>query len=134
MYLNTLIAYIDKGIPVIREKDKEGVYVGYENHGKVLLLITGDNNQPERIPLDEALQEWNDPNWPLHSNSGWIFVGEKKESRPLADIYREAICEIPQRFSVKTDTHCFGPETFRAWARDIENGKFDGMKNKDFDA
>ena len=31
------------------------------------------------------------------------------------------------------DTHCFGPESFRAWARDIENGKFDDMKPEEFD-
>ena len=33
------------------------MYVGYEDYGKVLLLITGNNNQPERIPLDKALQD-----------------------------------------------------------------------------
>jgi len=61
-------------------------------------------------------------------------VGEKKESRPLEEIYREAVCEIPRHMCVKTDTHCFGPEAFRAWARDIENGKFDGMANEEFNA
>ena len=40
MYLNTLIAYIDKGIPVITWGSQVGVYVGYEDYGKVLLLIT----------------------------------------------------------------------------------------------
>jgi len=134
MYLNTLIAYIEKGIPVIRLGSKEGVYVGYEDYGKVLLLITGDNNQPERIPLDEALQGWVDPKWFLQGDGGWVFAGEKKEQRPLAGIYREAVCEIPQRMSIKTDTHCFGPEAFRAWARDIENGKFDSMTGEEFDA
>lgn len=65
--------------------------------------------------------------------SGWIFVGEKRESRSLAQLYYEAICEIPQHLSVKTDTYCFGAEAFRLWARDIENGKFDGMTVEEFD-
>jgi hypothetical protein len=134
MYLNTLLAYIDKGIPVITWGSQVGVYVGYEDYGKVLLLITGNNSQPERIPLDKALQGWVDIDWFFQGEGGWIFVGEKKENRSLAEIYREAICKIPRLLSVKTEAYCFGPEAFRAWARDIENGKFDGMANEEFRA
>jgi hypothetical protein len=134
MYLNTLIAYIDKGIPVITWGSQVGVYVGYEDYGKVLLLITGNNNQPERIPLDKALYGHVDSIWYFQSDGGWIFVGEKKENRPLTEIYREVVYEIPQHMSVKTDTYSCGSEAFRAWARDIENGKFDGMKDKEFNA
>lgn len=124
MYLNTLMAYIDKGIPVIAwGMSLVGVFVGYEEYGKTLLYITGNNNQPERITLDEATKK----------NGGWIFVGERKENFPLAQIYRDAIGRIPQHFKVKTDTYCFGAEAFKAWANDIENGKFDGMKTEDFD-
>ncbi len=126
MYLQTLIAYIDKGIPVIMWGNPEGVFVGYEDYGKVLLYITGNNNQPERMPLDKALEGKPDI-------EGWIFVGDKKESRPLADLYREAIRAIPQHLRIKTDTYCFGPEAFRAWAKDIESGKFDGMTIEKFD-
>ena len=134
MYLNSLIAYIDKGIPVIALGSHVGVYVGYEEYGKILLLMTGNNDQPERIPLDKALQGWVDPDWFLQGDGGWIFVGEKKESPPLADIYHKAVCEIPRHMTVKTDTYCFGPEAFRTWARDIEDGKFDEMTNEEFNA
>ena len=64
---------------------------------------------------------------------GWVFVGRKRERRPLADLYREAVYVIPRHHSVKTDTYCFGAEAFRAWARDIERGKFDGMTVDEFD-
>jgi len=127
MYLQTLVAYIDKGIPVINWEGPCGVFVGYEEFGKILLCITGNKNQPERIPFDQVLQN------PGIINNGWIFVGEKKETLSLAQIYRDAIAAIPQLFSVKTNTYCFGAEAFRAWAKDIENGKFDGMKPEDFD-
>jgi hypothetical protein len=129
LYLQTLIAYIDKGIPVITWGawgNPLGVFVGYEDSGKVLLYIKGNKNQPERIALDKALEG-------RAELDGWIFVGDKKENRPLAELYREAICAIPQHLSVKTDTYCFGAEAFRAWARDIENGKFDGMTIEEFD-
>ncbi len=133
MYLQTLIAYIDKKIPVIAWGEAPvigelgvGVFVGYEDYGKVLLYITGNNNQPERILLDKALEG-------QANTDGWIFVGDKKENRPLAELYREAIHAIPQYQNVKTDTYCFGAEAFRAWARDIENGKFDEMTVEEFD-
>ncbi|HCS74373.1 MAG TPA: hypothetical protein DIW17_10930, partial [Clostridiales bacterium] len=67
-----------------------GVYVGYEDYGKVLLLITGNSNQPERIPFETVLEGWTNTKWVLQGDGSWIFVGEKKESIPLADIYRNA--------------------------------------------
>lgn len=141
MHLQTLIAYIDKGIPVIMWANwsGEGVFVGYEDDGKVLLFITGNKNEPERLPLEKALEIKPNPEAAdkiMEGNpdkEGWIFVGNKRENRPLPDIYREAIRMIPKHNSVKTNTYCFGPDAFRAWARDIENGKFDGMTAEEFD-
>jgi len=142
MYVNTVIAYIDKGIPVIVDGTPlVGVIVGYEEYGKVLLFITGNNDKPQRMTIEKLLCGENE--LPLLDNpfykypvkpGGWIFVGEKKENIDLAKLYRNAILEIPKHFSVKTDLYCFGPEAFRAWANDIENGKFDGMKADEFDA
>jgi len=141
MYLNTLVAYIDKGVPVIvYGTPLVGIIAGYEDYGKTLLYITGNDNRPERMTLEKLL--CGEPENPLLDNpfynyptrpGGWIFIGEKKEHRPLADIYREAIKAIPKHMNVKTDLYCFGAEAFRAWAKDIENGKFDGMKPEDFD-
>ena len=129
MYINTLTSYIDKGIPVITWGHLYGVFVGYEDYGKVLLYITGDNNQPERIPLEKALIG------EVTDTGGWIFVGEKKENKSLATLYRNAIVQLPQILNIKTKDYCFGAEAFRAWAYNIENGKFDDMiNNKEFDA
>ncbi len=131
MYLQTLIAYIDKGIPVIRCGGSTGVFVGYEDYGKILLYITGNKSEPERIELDKVFEAK-----PFHGYeyaSGWIFVGDKKENRPLAEIYRKAIKDIIPIQSIGTNTYCFGSEAFRAWARDIENGKFDRMTIEEFD-
>lgn len=139
MYMQTLIAYIDKGIPVFAWGNYEGVFVGYEEYGKVLLFITGNNNQPERVPLEKVLEIKYNPDaldkvFECNPDKeGWIFIGDKKEKRNLAAIYREAIFAIPRHHSVKTDNYCFGAEAFRAWARDIENGKFDNMTAEEFD-
>ncbi|MDR1117189.1 MAG: hypothetical protein LBL09_02955 [Oscillospiraceae bacterium] len=118
-------------IPVIRCGGSTGVFVGYEDYGKVLLYITGDKSEPEWIALNETFA----PN-PFHGydyKSGWIFVGDKKENRPLARIYREAIQDIAPMQRIKTDAYCFGAEAFRAWAKDIEDGKFDKVTLEAFD-
>ena len=120
MYLQTLMSYIDRGIPVIvwgHGGPPVGVYVGYEDYGKALLYITGNNNQPERVTLEKALKADTD------GGGGWIFVGGKKESRPLAHIYREAFYDLPRWLTTRTKTYCFGAEAFRTWANDIESGK-----------
>ncbi len=130
MYLQTLIAYIDKGIPVITlgvvDGLPYGVYVGYEEHGKTLLYITGNGNEPERISCDDAITD-------NAGNSGWIFVGEKKEQKELKQIYREAIFGVPELLTTNDDKYCFGAAAFRTWADDIETGKYDNIKPEEFD-
>lgn len=132
-YLDMLMAYIDKGVPVIAWGKIVGVYVGYEEYGKKLLYITGNNDQPQCISLDEALLKtaaWNEN---AKEQGGWIFIGGREENISLAEVYRYAVAEIPKHFQVKTEAYCFGPEAFRAWASDIENGKFDRMTAEEFD-
>jgi len=131
MYIQTLMSYIDKGVPVIAwgyGGPPIGVYVGYEEYGQTLLYITGNNNEPERMPLEKALKV--DDGLAF---GGWIFIGDKKENRPLADIYRETIYALPKLLTTRTDNFCFGAEAFRVWADDIENGKFDNFKPAEFD-
>lgn len=133
MYLNTLVSYIDKGVPVIfwgLGEPSMGVFVGYEEHGSRLLYITGNNDSPESISLEKAL-EIPDPSW--SEKFGWIFVGEKKENKELADIYRKAIIDLPKLLVTETPEFFLGADAFRAWANDVENGKFDSVKPEEFD-
>ena len=130
MYLQTLISYIDRGIPVIVWGTGElpaGVLVGYEAYGKTLLYITGNNNRPERLSIDNLLSENEFP------NPGWIFVGAKKESPSLARLYREAVRVLPKLLTTETESFYFGASAFRAWADEIERGRFDSVKPEDFD-
>ncbi len=133
MYIQTLIAYIDKGVPVIavtRNGPSWGIYVGYEEYGKTLLFLTGDKTEPERVPIGLVIDEQKAS---PHAARGWVFVGEKTRSVNLAQIYRDVIIDVPNLFTVKTDAFCFGPEAFRAWADGIERGKFDGVRPEEFD-
>jgi DNA-binding transcriptional MerR regulator len=139
MYLQTLIAYIDKGIPIIsnhwgkvpRNRWGWGVYVGYEDFGKTLLYLNAEMTEPERIPFEELFLQEFIPG--QEACNGWIFVGEKRKQRELADIYRDRILSLPELLTTKTESYVFGAEAFRAWAAEIEKGKFDGMKPEEFD-
>jgi hypothetical protein len=144
MYVQTLTAYIDKGIPVITVTHNGppwGIYVGYEEFGKTLLYLADNKSEPERVPIEKAIGDGADMysfedvknKDAFHQSRGWIFIGEKKTAIDVAKVYREILRDTPDILSVKTEDYCFGAEAFRAWAADIENGKFDGVKPEDFD-
>ncbi|MFV0400814.1 MAG: MerR family transcriptional regulator [Oscillospiraceae bacterium] len=140
MYLQTLMSYIDRGIPVIFNLwlpwGEEahgfgwGLFVGYENHGKTLLYLTADKTEPERIPLEAAI-----PTVPTSDIrvSGWVFVGEKKRRVDIAQLHREVVLDMPRLLTTRTDGYCFGADAFWAWADEIEGGRFDGVKPEEFD-
>lgn len=130
MYLQTLVSYIDRGITVIvwgTGEPPAGVLVGYEEYGKTLLYITGNNNRPERVSLENMLEKNEFP------NPGWIFVGSKKEAPSLAQLYRDTVRILPKLLATETESFCFGPSAFLAWAEDIEKGRFDSVKPEEFD-
>ncbi|MCI9435825.1 MAG: MerR family transcriptional regulator [Lachnospiraceae bacterium] len=130
MYLQTLISYIDRGIPVIvwgLGEPPVGVLVGYEEYGRTLLYLTGNNNRPDSIALEKFLEE-NE-----FSNPGWIFIGSRKEKPSLAGLYRETVRTLPKLLATETESFYFGASAFRAWAEDIEGGRFDCVKPEEFD-
>jgi DNA-binding transcriptional MerR regulator len=133
MYLQTLMAYIDKGVPVIRHWCGWHVCVGYEDYGKVLLCMTGDNNEPYRVTAEELFCGGEKHRDVFHA-MGWIFVGEKKAQKKLAQIYRDAIINLPKLLTTQTDHYCFGAAAFRGWADSIESDLYVSMKPEDFDA
>ena len=143
MYIQTLMAYIDKGVPVIaftHGGPPWGIYVGYEEFGKTLLYLSGDKSEPERVPIEKIISVRIDLPYHAHASSdeihvtkGWIFVGEKKHEVDIAQVYKDIIYDMPSLLVTKTDEYCFGAEAFRAWAADIENGKFDNIKPEEFD-
>lgn len=130
MYLKKLVDCIDKGVPVISTGYLDqpcGVFVGYEEYGKTLLYISGNNSELQRISCDKAMGCGTD-------KSGWIFAGDKKEEKEIAEIYRRAIYALPELLTTDNDKYCFGVPAFRRWAEDIENGYFAQIKPEEFDA
>lgn len=98
MYIQTLMTYIDKGIPVIAityNGPPWGIYVGYEEFGKTLLYLSNDKSQPERIPIEKVIgdgvgfTDFSDiqKTDSFHQARGWVFVGEKKHTVDIAQVY-----------------------------------------------
>lgn len=141
MYLQTLMAYIDKGVPIIvnlwRTWDGGahgfgwGVFVGYEDYGKTLLYLTDNSEEPARLPSEVAVRIAPDEGG--KNAPGWFFLGDKKRQVDLAQVYRDAVLGMPRLLTHKTGGYCFGGEAFRAWADSVEGGRFDGMQPADFD-
>lgn len=116
MYVQTIMAYIDKGAPVIiHEFPYEGeckIVCGYEDYGKTLLFLNGSNTQEiNKLTVDGNLKY------------SWVFVGETKQDINIAEMYRNMIFNLPDVFSQRSDTYCFGANAFLAWADEIEKGK-----------
>jgi len=132
-HLQKLIAYIDRGIPVIRYWCGWHTCVGYEDGGKTLLCMTGNKEEPYRVTSQE-LFEGGLAHKDAFDSFGWIFVGEKKEQKDLRQLYRDAIYNLPRLLTTKTEGYCFGAEAYRVWADEIESGKFEGMKPEEFDS
>ncbi len=136
-YLRKLLTYIDRGIPVISNLIILGhsawiVFVGYEDDGKTLLFMTDNMTGPERVCAQDVFCET--CGGETDESCGFLFVGEKKEQKDLGQIYRNAIINLPCLLTTRTKNYCFGASAFRAWADEIESGRYDAMKPEEFDS
>lgn len=118
IYVNTIMAYIDRGIPVIARfppRDAVGytfyaVICGYEEYGKSLLYLFDE--EPERFDADSLCGDL-------------IFVGAKKKDADLKALYMKTVLDMPKLLNMTDIDNCsFGAQAFRDWATDIENGRF----------
>jgi hypothetical protein len=126
MYLQALMAYIDRGVPVLVKtnlKDTPGMntdvlthflYVGYEDFGKTLLFLWQDKGNIVKYDTTGFI------------NQDWIFVGEKKNDIAFDDIIKNAVFKMPYWLTLpEKDGVFFGAGAFRQWADDIENGRYE---------
>ena len=123
-FIKRITDSIDRGVSVIwRHGGPTGVLVGYEDNGNTVLYLRKDMKEPERLVLDENLFIIN-PLKPSHGGS-IIIVGNKKREVSLKQLYRDAVIQMPELLTKKTYDYVFGAEAFRAWANDIENGRYE---------
>lgn len=127
-YIQMLMAYIDRGVPVLsrgiaKDYTEYQVLCGYEEDGSTLLFLKGDSTEPLKLDVTETITQ------------DWIFVGERKKNVPLAEIYRNAVMQMPRFLTMpKSANGCtFGAQAFYDWACDIGNGRYDGLTAETFD-
>lgn len=122
-YVRAAMEAVDRGLPVITSQLRQGwkVIVGYERYGRTLLTRSADREEPDAVSADEV------------ADDAWIFVGDKRRDADEAQTYRDVISDMPRLLTVRTEGYCFGPAAFRAWADMIEGGRFNGMREADFD-
>ena len=129
-FIRKLMDSIDRGVPVIQFNYYWSVIVGYENGGDTLLRIVHEDTEPTGFSLGaELFDTVAKPGDAWQDYCAWVFVGEKKEKKNLALLYRNAILRLPKLLTTKTDDYCFGAQAFREWANEIERGEIfaDGM-------
>ena len=147
-YLRKVVSYIDRGIPVFGNWGDWHVIVGYEDYGETFLCVTSNNDEPDRVKSRDIFNggvflKWVDGKAVLYASpvekkrgvsqvEGWVFVGDKKEKKDLAQLYRDAIFALPGILTTKNDKYIFGADAFRAWADDIDGGRYEGMKPEEF--
>ena len=133
--LNRILDYIDRGVPVISNLEISGknrwlVFVGYENFGETLLFMTDNMTEPERVAASEVFAESAGNS---EESRGLIFVGERFERKDRAQIYRDSLSRLPALMTIRTPRYCSGPDAFRAWADEIEDGRYDAVSPEEFE-
>ncbi|MHB1000123.1 MAG: beta-galactosidase [Armatimonadota bacterium] len=123
-----IVEYINKDIPVITHRCEGirsfAIICGYENNGETLLLLKDDIKTPEKT---KNMMDY---------SKGLLFVGDKKETPPLADVFRNAVMNIPALMSMQPrDGLVFGKQAFEAWADGLlcDDSVFEGKTDAEMD-
>ena len=130
IYLDKIISYIDKGVPVIVKTNLNTspgfntdvltyfIYVGYEDYGKTLLFIREETATIFKYDTTESIEQ------------DWIFIGDKKRDTSYEEIIRNAVLKMPYWLSLpERNGMYFGAEAFHTWAKNIENGRYENEKD-----
>lgn len=122
--------FIDRGIPVLTkdEQGMDGAYANYdllyayESGGERVSRYCGDPKHNQDSALDEL-------------KCSFIFIDSLPVIDDLAKVYRESVLQLPEIMKSKTETGVlFGANAYRAWADDLENGRYDRYTGESFES
>jgi len=111
MYIEKIMDYIDKGLPVFTYGWWRPI-CGYEDGGKVLLMLHWDNTTPVKV---------NTENYNFES---LLFIGDKIKDVTFDEIYNNAIEQIPQIYNMELPNTYLGHKGLYKWADDVESGAY----------
>ena len=123
-YIKKIADMIDRNIPVLVKTNINdmpdwhsdvGTYcliVGYDHGGQIAKLLIGGAETIDCILTGENKMDL-------------IFIGEKQRKVSLEELYLKAICKMMHWLTLpEQDGLFFGAAAFRAWADDIEAGRY----------
>jgi len=124
-YIQKIVAMIDRNIPVLVKTNLNDIpgwesdvgthclIVGYDNGGQVVKLLFGGTETVDCVLAGDNKMDL-------------IFIGEKRLEVTLAKLYKKAIQKMTHWLTLpEHDGVFFGSAAFRAWADDIEAGRFE---------
>ena len=123
--IDKVVEYIDKGIPILVKTNIHDI-PGWESDVGTYPLVIGYKNRGQTLRLHVDGKTIID--YTLHENSklDMIFIGEKKRDVTLEELYLQAIRKMPHWLRLpERGGMFFGAAAFRAWAEDIEAGRFE---------
>ena len=132
-YVGELMEFIDRGIPVIAKHttgddafDEFWLLLGYEDSGRQLVFVTdnepGAETKHRRVPTNQQVH--------------YVFIlpGAKKKAPSLAEVYRQAVLDIPTLLTrPKQDEVSFGRGAFEAWADHLLAEDYAGWTDEQLD-
>ena len=122
-----MIAFIDKGIPVIVKHFDYGsvsCIIGYENNGECFYLLPEEATDLIPFTLDDGLPYT------------FVFIEGKKEAPAIAEAYKKALMNAPGLMRTPPDQSgdiFYGNDAFEQWASMLE-GDFYTMPKEAFEA
>ncbi|MCI8553881.1 MAG: hypothetical protein HFJ80_02915, partial [Clostridiales bacterium] len=124
-YIQKIREYIDSGIPVFAVANKNDIpdwetdvgthclVIGYECNGQILKLLLWDQiiKDYDAGGIDKL---------------ELIFIGEKQREVTQEELYVKSVQKMPHWLTLPAQGgKSFGAAAFRAWAEDIEGGRFE---------
>ena len=123
-YIPKIVAMIDRDIPVLvitnlndipdwnSDVGTHCLIVGYDHGGQTVKLLIGGNETVDCILTGE-------------NKIDLVFIGEKQREVTLEELYLKAIQKMTHWLTLPSRGGLFfGAAAFRAWADDIEAGRF----------
>ena len=129
-YIKKIVEMIERDIPILVKTNlydmpdwdsdvgTHCLIVGYDHGGQVVKLYFQGFDENQTSYIDCILSGEN--------KMDLIFIGEKQREVTLEELYIKAIQKMTHWLTLpESDGKCFGAAAFRAWADDIEAGRFE---------
>ena len=123
--INRIIEYIDKGIPILAKTNLHDI-PGWKSDVGTYPLVVGYKNRGRTLRLQVDGKTIIDYEMHAGSKLDLVFIGEKQRDVTLEELYLAAVQKMPHWLTLpERGGMFFGAAAFRAWAGDIEAGRYE---------